>query len=180
MGHAQHLRHLTSAEAAEAIASEGVIYGSQAIYATSTKVTQPLVLRALTGANNTGGYVRIPATARAAFRPIPVSGPITAWTRWAGGGYVAQATRLDLATGATMPFQGIHKLTITDLGLNVAFQFTSQVNSGTIDPPFFVAHGRVVTGRICAKAPQGYIVTPVEDVPSLMLLPIQVNQQAGQ
>jgi RHS repeat-associated protein len=182
LGHASHLRHLTSAEAAEEIVAEGVIRGSQGVYATARTVTSPTLLKTMTFARHTSGYVEIPKTAMSAFRPVPVSGPITAWTRCIGGGYMAQAKSLNLLTGAQTPLTGLHALTLVDTGIGIGLQAGLQVSNDTIhvgpNPPYLFSEQRLVVGCIRGRTNDGLVVRRLADMPATFIIPVQTGQDS--
>jgi hypothetical protein len=93
LGTATSLTHLTTAEAAASIEANAAAGAANAgiqgtsIFATG-RTAGTMGEAFLTGAGKSGGYVPIPSGMMSAFRPIPAVGPISAWARFAGQGYV--------------------------------------------------------------------------------------------
>ena len=133
LGEGSALGHVTGACDAELISECGVLEGgrSGACYALARPSLPQLdCLRALKFCWRPR---IVPITGRAcgAFRPIPVVGPISSWTRMCGG-RVALCGGVCLRTGATMPGSTCLMLghSLIDAGCGVGCQAISQSQTG--------------------------------------------------
>jgi len=133
VGQASQLTHFTSQEAAAAIQSQGVINGSNGVYAASTTYSSQMMNQAATLTTNASGQVAITGQAAALFQPVPAVGPISMWTSAMSGAQYAPYSQINLATGAAVPLTSASQWPLmADYLMWLGLQAGSQANSGTL------------------------------------------------
>lgn len=133
VGQASQLTHFTSQEAAAAIQSQGVINGSNGVYAASTTYSSQMMNQVATGVTNASGQVAITGQAAALFQPVAAVGPVSMWTSVMSGAQYAPYSQINLATGATVPLANAAQWPImVDYLAWLAAQASSQGSSGTL------------------------------------------------
>ena len=133
VGQAGQLTHLTSQEAAAAIQAQGVINGSNGVFAASTVWPSQMMNQVATGVTNVSGQVAITGQAAALFQPVAAVGPVSMWTAvWSGAQY-APYSQINLATGAATPLAGAAQWPVlVDYLAWLVLQTGSQGSSGTL------------------------------------------------
>jgi len=130
---ATQLTHFTSQEAAAAIHSQGLINGSQGVYAASTTFLSPTLNQVATLTTNATGQVAITGQAATLFQPAAVVGPISMWTRLMSGAHYAPYSQINLASGTGVPLANVFQWPImVDYALWLSLQTASQGHSGTL------------------------------------------------
>jgi hypothetical protein len=133
VGQASQLTHLTSQEAAAAIQSQGVINGSNGVYAATTTYSSQMMNQVATGVTNASGQVAITGQAAALFQPVAAVGPVSMWTCVLSGAQYAPYSQINLATGAAVPLTNAAQWPIlVDYALWLSLQAGSQRSSGTL------------------------------------------------
>lgn len=97
IGSASKVTHLTTAGTAAAIGAEGVLHGANGVFA-STRVYSTYTGNSVaTLVPGLSGEVQVTGQAAARFRPVPVVGPTSAWTRVCAGTYYTPYTNINFA-----------------------------------------------------------------------------------
>lgn len=134
VGQAGQLTHLTSQEAAAAIQAQGVLNGSNGIYAASTTYSSQMMNQVATLTTNASGQVAITGQAATLFQPVAAVGPISMWTSVMSGAQYAPYSQINLVTGAGVPLSSASQWPLlADYLLWLGLQTGSQSSSGTLN-----------------------------------------------
>ena len=139
-GQAANLGHVTSKAGATGIAADGAIVSNtgKAVFALSNPSSSAATNWLRTLGAKVGAAVQLPASASKLFGPIPAVGPISTWTRLAGG-YIAPFSSVSLvgANPVSASLASFAKPYLVDMALATGIQFFSQTYSGTINPGLY-------------------------------------------
>jgi hypothetical protein len=134
IGSASEVTHLTTAEEAAAIRAEGIIRGTNGVFASTTVYSTYTANSVATLVPGLSGQVRITGQAASLFQPVKVVGPISAWTRIGAGAYYAPFTNINLATGTATPIGFWAQWpVVVDAGLGLGLQLGIQNEQGSLD-----------------------------------------------
>jgi hypothetical protein len=132
LGSASNLSHMTSKAGHMSITNDGAIVGRSGIFAlnnASTGSNSVWINWIRTMGASTTDSIEITGAAVSQFRPIPVVGPISAFTRMMGG-FMANGTRLELTSGLLtgVPLQYPVLIDFLEgMGIRIGGQFGNQI-----------------------------------------------------
>jgi hypothetical protein len=132
LGSASNLSHMTSKAGHMSITHDGAIVGRSGIFAlnnASTGSNSVWMNWIRTMGASTTNSIEITGVAASQFRPIPVVGPISAFTRMMGG-FMANGTRLELTSGLLtgVPLQYPVLIDfLSGMGIRIGGQFGNQM-----------------------------------------------------